>query len=402
MLGASNDQLPAYREARRRGYRVIAADARADAPGAAIADRFLAVSTRDTAELAAALDGERLAGIVSTASDASLASHRELAGRLDLAYRPSERAVRASMDKTFFRQVVAECGLPGYGWVAGTDPVALAADAVRLTFPVVVKPSDASGGKGVSLAASAAELPTAIRLARAESSSGLLLVEEYVLGTHYAVEIWMRHGEPHFVPVTEKRMTPLPAMVTTGHLIPARLGPGTLAEVRAVLVTLCRALDLTDGPANFDFIRTAEGTLHVVEVGARLGGNSYPQLMADAWGVDTVGAAVSLSVGEPFDLTPTRSRVCLLHILASPLDEPARVTAVRGLEEARRHPAVRTLEVYARPGDTVRPFTESARKTGYVVLVGADHAEVDAALAWFTDTVRLELSVDREAADVRH
>lgn len=392
MLGASIDQLPAYRVARRRGYRLVAVDMRPDAPGAALADRFLPVSTRDTDAIAAALGPERLAGIVSTASDASLASHRDLARRLGLAYQPPERAVRASMDKTFFRQVVAGCGLPAYGWVAGIDPVALAADAARLPFPVVVKPSDASGGKGISLVTAPDQLPAAVRTARRESRSGLLLVEEYVAGTHYAAEIWMRAGEPHFLPVTEKQMTPLPAMVTTGHRIPARLAPGPLADLRGTLVTLCRALGVTDGPVNFDAVRTPAGEVFAIEVGARLGGNAYPQLMADAWGVDTVEATVSLSVGEPFDLTPIRSRVCLLHIVSSPLAVPARVTAVHGLAAARAHPAVRSVEVFAGPGDVLQPFTESARKAGYVVLVGDDHAGVDAALAWFTATVRLDLA----------
>lgn len=403
MLGAGIDQLPAYREARRRGYRLIAVDQRVEAPGAALADRFLPVSTRDTDCIVAALGEEDgLAGIVVTASDAALGSQRELATRLGLPYRPSDRAVRASMDKTFFRRVVAECGLPAYGWVAGTDPAALAAEAAALPLPVVVKPSDASGGKGITLVTAAAELPAAIRAAREQSRSGLLLVEEHVPGRHYAVEIWMRGGEPHFVPVTEKRMTPLPLMVTTGHLIPARLDPAPLAEVRRTLTTLCLALDITDGPANFDFVRTDDGDTYVIEVGARLGGNAYPQLMADAWGVDTVAAAVSLSVGEPFDLTPVRSRVCLLHITGSPLPVPAVLRSVAGLAAVRAHPGVRSVEVFPAPGDRVLPFTQSAYKTGYVVLVADDHDEVDRALGWFERTLRLELvpATTLEPADV--
>jgi biotin carboxylase len=392
MLGAGTDQLPAYREAKRRGYRLVAVDQRTDSPGAVVADRFLPVSTRDTDRIVSALGEERLAGIVVTASDAALGSQRELATRLGLPYRPAGRAVRASMDKTFFRQVVAECGLPTYGWVAGTDPAALAADAARLPLPVVVKPTDASGGKGITLVTRTAQLPAAIRTAAGQSRSGLLLVEEYVPGRHYAVEIWMRGGEPHFVPVTEKRMTPLPLMVTTGHLIPARLDAATLAEVRDTLAALCRALGIADGPANFDFVRTGSGQIYVIEVGARLGGNAYPQLMADAWGVDTVAAAVSLSLGEPFDLTPTRCRVCLLHIIGSPLTGPAVVRSVTGFAAVRAHPGVRSVQLYAAAGDRVLPFTQSAHKTGYAVLVADDHDELDRTLAWFERTLCWELS----------
>lgn len=391
MLGAGTDQLPAYREARRRGYRLVAVDQRPDAPGAALADRFLAVSTRDAAAIDAALDGERLAGIVTTATDAALGSHRELALRHGLPYQPPLRAVRASMDKTYFREVLAECGVSTYRWVSDTDAERLAKLAREMPFPVVVKPTDASGGKGITLVTDPDALEPAIEAALALSRSGTVLVEEYVVGRHYAVEIWMRDGDAHFVPLTEKRMTPLPAMLTTGHLIPARLSPAVAARVRDTLVRLCRALDIVDGPANFDFVLTGADELYLIEVGARLGGNAYPRLMQEAWGVDTVGATVSLSVGEPFALPPSRSRVCLLHLLTSPLPGAAVVRAVHGLDEVTAHAGVLTLELYAEVGRIVRPYTEAAHKLGYVVLVADDHDELDALLTWFDATLLLEL-----------
>ncbi len=391
MLGAGFDQLPAYYEARRRGFRLIAVDQRADSPGAALADRFLAVSTRDTERIAALLAREALAGIVTTASDAALGTHRALAIRYGLPYAPADRAVRASMDKTYFRHVVAECGLPTYRWVAGTDRDRLTVDAKELPLPLVVKPTDASGGKGITVVTGYEQLTAAIDAARALSRSGLVLVEEYVDGRHYAVEIWMRDGAAHFVPVTEKRMTPLPAMVTTGHLIPARLTPSTMDVVRRTLARLCTALGITDGPANFDFILTADGEMYVVEVGARLGGNAYPILMAQAWGVDTVGATVSLSVGQPFDLTPTRTRVCLLHLIPSPLPGPGRLRTLSGVAAVRAEPRVCELELFTAPGRTVLPFTEAGHKVGYAVLVADDHDELDTLLAWFSATLHVSV-----------
>ncbi len=391
MLGAGTDQLPAYREARRRGYRLIAVDQRADAPGSGLADLFLPVSTRDADQIVAALNGDRPDGIVTTATDAALGTHRDLAAHYGLPYRPPHRAARASMDKTYFREVLAECGLSAYRWVSDPDPERVAKLATDLPLPLVVKPTDASGGKGITLVTAWDQVGAAIEAALALSRSRTVLIEEYIVGRHYAVEIWMRGGEAHFVPLTEKRMTPLPAMLTTGHLIPARLSPAVTARIRATLQEVCRALDIVDGPANFDFVLTESDALFVIEVGARLGGNAYPQLMQEAWGVDTVGATVSLSVGEPFALVPDRSRVCLLHLLTSPLPGPAVVRSVDGLDELRAHPGVLTVELYAGSGHIVRPYTEAAHKLGYVVLVADDHHALDALLGWVDATLRLEL-----------
>ncbi len=391
MLGAGPDQLPAYREARQQGYRLVAVDQKADSPGAALADVFLPISTRDADRIVAALDGDRPDGIVTTATDAALGTHRELAIHYGLAYQPAARAVRASMDKTFFRDVLAECGLNTYRWVSDTDQERAAKLARDLPLPMVVKPTDASGGKGITLVTEWAGLEPAIDAALALSSSGTVLVEEYIVGRHYAVEIWMRAGEPHFVPLTEKRMTPLPAMLTTGHLIPARLSPQVSDRVKDTLVRLCRSLDIVDGPANFDFILTESDELYLIEVGARLGGNAYPRLMYEAWGVDTVGATVAMSVGEPFALVPTRSRVCLLHLLTSPLTTLAEVRAISGIDEIAAHPGVLIVELYTGVGQVVRPFTEAGFKLGYVVLVADDYPELNVLLGWVEATLSLEL-----------
>ena len=391
MLGASIDQLPAYREARRRGHRLIGVDMRPDAPGAALADVFLPISTRNADDIAAALDGEHLDGIVTTGTDAALGTHRQLAAQHGLAYQPALRAVRGSMDKAYFREVLDECGLNTCRWVCDTEPERVAKLARDLPLPLVIKPTDASGGKGITLVTEWDQLVGAIEAAVVLSASGTVMVEEYVVGRHYAVEVWMRDSEAHFIPLTEKTMTPLPAMLTTGHLIPARLSPEVTARVQETLVTLCRALGIANGPANFDFILTESDEIYVVEVGARLGGNAYPRLMQEAWGVDTVGATVSLSVGEPFALHPDRSRACLLHLLTSPLNTPAVVRSISGIDEVAQHPGVLTVEMYTGVGQVARPFTEAAFKLGYVVLVADNHAQLDALLAWVDATLRLEL-----------
>lgn len=391
MLGAGPDQLPAYREARRRGYRLVAVDQRADSPGAQLADVFLPISTRDADQIVGALNGDRPDGIVTTATDAALGTHRELAIHYALPYQPAARAVRASMDKTFFRDVLDECQLNTYRWVSDTDPERASKLARDLPLPLVVKPTDASGGKGITLVTEWDGLDPAIQAALGLSRSGTVLIEEYIVGRHYAVEIWMRDGMPHFMPLTEKRMTPLPAMLTTGHLIPARLSPHISDRVKSTLVQLCRSLDIVDGPANFDFVLTDCDELYLIEVGARLGGNAYPRLMYEAWGVDTVAATVSLSVGEPFALVPTRSRVCLLHLLTSPLSTLAEVRAIDGLEEVAAHPGVLIVELYTGVGQIVRPFTEAGYKLGYVVLVADDYSELNALRGWVDSTISLEL-----------
>jgi hypothetical protein len=97
-----------------------------------------------------------------------------------------------------------------------------------------------------------------------------------------------------------------------------------------------------------------------------------------------------MALGEPFDLTPTRRRVALLHIIASPVDGV--LTAVDGLAAARALPHVVALDLFAGPGDRVHRYTQAAHKLGYLVLAADTRDELlrgrDEALA------TLQLPVD--------
>lgn len=391
VLGASEDQLPVYVEARRRGIATIAVDQRQDRPALAYADEWLPVSTRDHDGIVAALGGRRPTAVVTAASDAGLWTWHELSRRYDLPYRYPAAAARVSLDKATFHEVVKATGVPGYRWHRSTDPAALTRAACELGFPVVVKPPDASGSKGVSLVERLADLPAALAYAGGFTTGGALLVEEFVAGRNLTVEVFMQGGRVGFAGVTQKRIVPGPHFVIGGHTSPADVDAKTRARLVDTAERLCRAVGLVDGPANFDVIVRADGTFAVLEANARLCGNAFPSLMRQTAGVDTVAALVSMALGEPFDLTPTRHGAGIIHVLASPLPHEGVLTAVRGVAEARALPGVVTCEVYAEPGTVVRPFVQSANKLGYLVVTAPDVPTAESRLAAALDVLKLDV-----------
>jgi biotin carboxylase len=390
VLGASEDQLPVYLEARRRGIPTVAVDQRHDRPALAYADDWLPLSTRDHEGIAAALDRRRPSAVVTAASDAGLWSWHELSHRYGTPYRYPAAAARASLDKAAFHRLAQAVGVAGYRWRQHTDQAALAQAARDIGFPVVVKPPDSSGSKGVSLVEQPADLPAALAYARRCSSGGSVVVEELLAGRNLTVDVFMRGGRVVFAGVTEKRIVPGPHFVIGGHTGPASIALDTRLQLVATAERLCRAIDLLDGPTNFDVILRGDGTFAVLEANARLCGNAFPLLMREMYGVDTVAALVSLAVGEPFTLAPTRHGAGIIHVLASPLAEDAVLTSVHGLAEVRAMPRVVCCEVYATPGSTVRPFVQSANKLGYLVVTGPDLATAEATLAAALDILVIE------------
>jgi biotin carboxylase len=389
VLGASEDQLPIYREAARRGIPTIGVDCWRGRPAEPLADVYLQVSTRDTAAIAAAVGPARLAGVVSGASDACLLSWAELCERYDTPYRFPRRAALASLDKAAFHEVARSVGLPAYGYVESADLGAVLETAGALRFPVVAKPTDGSGSKGVTLVLDPTDLPAAVAYARAHSLEGGVLVEEYVAGRNVTVDVFVRDGAPHFVATTEKRLAPGPHFLADKYTCPTPLEPAAEAALVSATARLCAAMDVRDGPVNVDFVLAPDGTAYALEANPRLAGNGYPRLLRAAYGVDTAAALVSLALGEPFDLRPTTNAHTVLDLIASPLGVPAELAEVWGLAETRAQPGVVDVEVFTQPGALVQPFTQAGHKLGYLVVAGRSDAEAEAALERARRTLRL-------------
>jgi biotin carboxylase len=392
VLGAAEEQIGIYREARRRGIPTIAVDHRRDRPALPFADRFVHRSTRDPDGIMAALGDVRPAGIVAAASDAGLRTWHELGLRYGTRYVYPARAVAASMDKTVFHEVVGRLGLAGYRWVGSADPAELAAEAADLTFPLVVKPADGSGSKGVRRIAGPAELPAAIAHARSYAGAGgKVIAEEVVEGRQLVVETFMRGGTAHFTAVLEKTFAAGPDFVVRRLTCPAPLPGAALARLTETAERLCRALDVTDGPADLDVVLPEDGRIRVIEMNARLGGNGIGKLRAAADGVDNVAALVSLALGEPYDLAPVFSRHAVLELIGSPLAQEGELLEVGGLEAARAVPGVVEADLFASPGDVVRPFDQAGHKIGHIVTAGESAAAAATALDEALRRLRVEV-----------
>ncbi|GAA4429424.1 ATP-grasp domain-containing protein [Actinokineospora soli] len=376
VLGAGEEQVVLYQEARRRGLRTIAVDMRADRPGIALADEFLQISTMDHKAIADALPDREIAGVVSTAADTCLESWHHLSAHFGTPWVYPAEAAAASMDKSAFHRIAAATGVPTYRWAQSDDLAELTRAARGFRFPVVVKPTDASGGRGVTGVPEPSELDAALRWAARHSPRGQVIVEEFVEGSNYTVNVVMSGGGVALSVITEKNILPGPGFLIGGHTAPAALAPDVEAALTAQARDLCLAFGLLDGPANFDVVVAPDGTRYVLEVGARMSGNGFPRLVSALAAVDCVAALVDLAIGEPVRLEPTPRRPTRLHVLTSPLAVPGEFVSAAGLAAVAALPDVASVELFVQPGDVVQPFTEAGRKLGWVVVSADDPARL--------------------------
>ena len=389
ILGAGESQVQAYREAHRLGYRVVGVDRRREALAVPLCDRFLCASTTDPAAIAGQLGGTRVAGVIAPATNPAVPTQRALSLEYGTPYRPSAEAVLASASKARFRALVDDLGLPGYGWAHGAGEADLAVAVGGLRYPLVVKPDDAAGSRGIGCAEQPAELGPAIRRALDWSPRGEVIVEELVEGRHCSVEAFLEEGEAAVLGVSERMVTGRPSFVTIAHLMPAELDTTMVRRVGKLVETICAAIGLDRGPVNFDLVVDELGEPYLIEMGARLGGNGLDRLVWHTLGVNLVEAALKLAVGEPQRLDPRPRGTGMVYALHS--GRAGALAAIEGLEAARRVPGVVELELHAGVGDSVLPYEEGARKLGYLTIVARQAAQVRGALEETLARLRLEV-----------
>ncbi|MEQ4722908.1 ATP-grasp domain-containing protein [Nonomuraea sp. B19D2] len=392
VLGGGEDQIPAYREGRRLGYRVIGVDQRPDALGAAEADQFLCMTSRDPEGIARALGPIDVAAVISPASDAAQESVAELRRIYRTPHQTAPDALRCTVDKGFFRQVIDRLGLPAYRYVQDDDIEQLIGAAADLGYPLIVKPADSSGSKGITVLDDPVDLPGAIEHARKHSFSRQVILEELIEGSHGAVESFFADGRLAFMAVTDRVITGPPAMISLAHVVPADLEPSVYARLSEAVSAICAEVGHRHGPVNFDFVLTPGGDLCFIEMGARLGGNGMPLMVRHAFGLNTVEAAIRLALGEPLTIDVTHRRIAALRILAAEADGV--LTAVEGLAELRRMPEVVDVQVFKSPGEHVRAYTQAGHKLGYLVLVADTRELLEDALDRALRTLRFEIEPD--------
>ncbi|EGJ72674.1 putative carbamoyl-phosphate synthase large chain (plasmid) [Streptomyces sp. Tu6071] len=350
-----------------------------EAPALPFADATMIISTRDADAIADALGDVRPAGIVGGASDAALATWHTLSQRYCAPYVYPEGALAAG-DKGAFHAITASCGVSGYGWIASEDEEEVVAKAAGLRFPLMIKPTDGSGSKGVTQIDAPEELSGAVAYARSYSASRTVIAEEFVPGRPVTVDVFMRDGRAVMTSIKDEDF--IDGGFVLRRMRTAQLAPPAQRHLEATAERLCRALGIDNGPANFDMVLGPDGQEHVIEANARLGGDGIPRLLAAAYGIDVVRALISLALGQAFHdhLTPTRAAHAALELIGSPHATEGELITWEGIAEARGVPGITDIEIYAKPGDLVRPHDQSGHKIGMIVAAGATEAQALAAL----------------------
>ncbi|MBA2474359.1 MAG: ATP-grasp domain-containing protein [Actinobacteria bacterium] len=374
-VGAGRHQRRAIVRARELGVRVVAVDRNPEAPGLAEADVAETVDFSDVSAVTRIGRREGVAGVLTVSADRAVPVVAAVAEALDLPGIGSETA-HAMTHKVAMRRRLAEAGVPQprFASVRTLREGRHALETVGL--PAVLKPADSGGQRGVFRLASEDDLDAHLHAALADSPTGEAIVESF----HEALELnglaLARGGE--VVPLTlSDRLRPAGIGFGVGwiHVYPAHLDEDVLAEAEHVVSRAVRALGLRDGIAFPQLLVSADGSVRVIEVAARIPGGQMADLARHAIGLDLVEIALrqALGVEVPDELAFPRYRrpLAIRFLTAEPGPLPTgRVRGWSGLERVLAFPGVVQADVFLTRGETIRPVRLDGDRRGYVIAVG--------------------------------
>ena len=375
IVGGGLFQVPAIKTARDMGMKVIVTDYNPEAEGMKLADYPIVVSTRNiNLTVNAAREFRQtlpIDGVMTVGTDASL-TVSAVANALGLPGIPTEVAERAT-DKIKMRRCLAEAGVPVPRFRAVWTLDQARRVLQDLPLPLVIKPCDNMGARGVRKILREEELPEAFNEAKLASISGNLLLEEFMEGPEFSLDALIYQDTIHITGIADRHITREPWFVEAGHTLPSNAPAEVQEEVQEVFVAAIRALGITHGAAKGDIKFTPDGA-KVVEVAARLSGGwmsayTYPL----ATGVNVIRAAIEIALGRPpSDLRPRHHLVAAERAV---IPAPGKILSIRGLDEASKIRGVREIILMKEPGDVVEELKSNLGKAGYVITTGKTREE---------------------------
>lgn len=375
LLGGSAQQVIAIRTAKEMGYYTILCDYLSDNPGQYVADKFYQKSTTDIAAVYDIAKTEQVSGILAYASDPAAFSAAIVAEDLGLPTNPSKSVAILGV-KHLFRNFLKENGFAcpqHYNFSPDINVEEFKKNISTFHFPIIIKPTDSSGSKGVTKIDSKFDVDideifaNAIAHADNYSRNKILIVEEFIeRGYPFVIggDIFVVGGKI----VLYGEMDCFRDYDGCGLIPIGKRKPCALTEyqhnvLHKELQRLIGLLNIQFGEMNIELILDKGNQPHFLELGPRAGGNMIPIQLSDVYGVDLVKANIAVAMGEVPELNFKEKPGCFMHYVLHCYKDGK----FAGIEfSPELEPFIYRKCIYKKNGDEVNSFDGAGKALGIV------------------------------------
>ena len=371
LLGGSAQQIVAIETAKRLGYYTVLCDYLTDNPGQYHADKFYLVSTTYKNAVLEVAKNEKVDGVLAYASDPAAPTAAYVAEKLGLPGSPYD-SVEILCNKDRFRKFLADNGFCTPKAKGYSDVQSAWSDIKNNFFnmPVIVKPVDSSGSKGVGRVDNFDEACEKLEYAMSFSRGKRIIVEEFVEKYGYQIAgdglsvdgklVFRYFANDHFNPKCVNPFVPISAS------FPYNMPKDVQDKIHSEIQRLLSLLGMRTSTYNFDMRIDKDFNVYLMEVAPRDGGNYIPDVIKYATGVDLVECSVKAAMGEKIDCTEFGKpsgfwSYYAVHSLKNGILKEIKIT-----EEGKKH--IVENHIIKNSGDGISAFTGANTTLGCLLM----------------------------------
>ena len=357
IIGASYLQEPIVRKANEMGLYTICFAWREGATCADICDKFYPISITEKKEILRVCKDEKIDAICTIASDTAVIAVNYVAANMGLIGNDDSYSV-ACTNKYAMRQCFVKNSVPSpkYVLASANKPI----DLIEFKFPVIVKPTDRSGSRGVEKVISTDLLEAAVARAIEASFSREAIIEEYVDGQEISVESISYKGQHYILQITDKVTTGAPYFVELAHHQPSSLPNEIQQRVRSIVINALNALHIEYGASHSELKITPSREIKVIEVGARMGGDFIgSNLVQLSTGYDFLKGVIDVAMGSFEEPRITKHNYSGVYFLCKETEWLKEV-----ILNAKRYPTIVEARI---TDDSLHAVQCSGDRSGYAI-----------------------------------
>lgn len=358
IIGASYLQVPLIERANEMGYETHVFAWEEGAVGKDIASYFYPISITEKEKILEKAQRIKPAGVLSIASDLAMPTVNYIAQKLGLVSNSIECTL-VTTNKALMRKRLSEANLPcpAYKCINKISEV----ETNNLKMPVIVKPVDRSGSRGIKKVERQVELFPAIERAFQDSLCKEVIVEEFIEGKEVSVEMISWKGEHHYLAITDKVTSGDPYYVEIEQHEPATVSEDLEKKIIKITKKCLDALEVEYGASHTELLITSKDEIYVVEVGARMGGDHIgAKLVHLSTGYDFVRGVIEVAC----NIKPTIHRKHDYHAgMYYFLPRKGTVKSINGLKGQW----IIKQDIFVNEKDKLNVLTNSSERIGYIL-----------------------------------
>lgn len=370
LLGGSAQQVIAVETAKKLGYYTVLCDYLPDNPGQYVADKFYLESTTDKKTILKIAEKEKVSGILAYASDPAAPTAAYVAEKLGLPGNPY-KSVEILCNKDKFRDFLAKNDFytPKAKGYNSAETALADLDNGYFEYPVIVKPVDSSGSKGVSKINSFDEAQAKITCAMDFSRSKNIIIEEFVEKFGYQIAgdglsvngklVFRCFANDHF---NSKCANPfVPVSASFPYNMPGEVHDKIHSEIQRLLT----ALNMNTSTYNFDIRIDKNYNVYLMEVAPRDGGNYIPDVIRYATGVNLTELAVKTAMGEQVNISQKSTNGYYSYFAVHSLENG--ILKDIDISDAGKEHIIEN-QIIVKPGDEIKKFTGANTTLGCLIM----------------------------------